>query len=128
MRTRLLLAFVLLVVAAPVALAQEPATPPAEPCTDAVTEQRALDALREALRDPLPPRAGQTVKVKVTPCAPGRLVLRVRRNTKTGTLLAEADRTLRSTATATLRLRTTKAIERYRGKRLRLDLRAIFLP
>jgi hypothetical protein len=129
MPIRLFIALALVLVAAPVALAQDPApTTPAEECTAEVTEQRALEAMRVALEDPMPPRAGRVVKVRVTPCAPGRLVLRVRRGTKDGVLLARADRTLTSTATATMQLRTTKAIERYRGKKLRLDLRAIFLP
>jgi len=87
-----------------------------------------MAAMQQALRDPLPARAGRTIAVKVTPCAPGRLVLRVRHTTKTGVILAQADRTLKSTATATMRLRTTKHVERFRGKKMRLHLKAIFLP
>lgn len=129
MRTRLSIALALVLVAAPAALAQDPAPPaPAEACTAEVTEERAMRAMRDALRKPLPPRAGRTVAVKVTPCAPGRLVLRVRHATKTGVILAQADRTLKSTATATMRLRTTKHVERFRGKKLRLHVRAVFLP
>lgn len=128
MRIRLFIALALVLVAAPAALAQDPPPAPEEACTAEVTEQRALSAMQQALREPLPPRAGKTIAVRVTPCAPGRLVLRVRHATKTGVILAQADRTLNSTATATMRLRTTKHVERYRGKRLRLHLRAIFLP
>ena len=87
-----------------------------------------MAALQQALSRPLPPRAGGVVKVRVTPCAPGRLVLRVARNSRDGILLARGERTLRSTATATIQLRTTKAVERYRGKKLRLDLHAVFTP
>lgn len=128
MRIRLFLALAAVLVAAPVALAQDPPSTPAEACTAEVTEQRALSAMQDALREPLPARAGRTIAVKVTPCAPGRLVLRVRHATKTGVILAQADRTLKSTATATMRLRTTKHVERYRGRKLRLHLRAVFLP
>ena len=131
MRFRLFIVLALVLVAAPVALAQDP-PPPAPPadaeCTAEVTERRAYAAMREALRKPLPPRAGKTILVKVTPCAPGRLVLRVRKDTKTGRVLAQADRTLRSTATATMRLKTTKAVERYRGRKIQLHLRAIHTP
>jgi hypothetical protein len=132
MRIRLFIALALVLVAAPVALAQDPApapTPaPVAQCTPEVTEERALAALQQALEQPLPPRANRVVRVRVTPCAPGRLILRVARNTKDGVLLARAERVLNSTATATLQLRTTKAVERYRGKKLRLDLRAVFTP
>ena len=128
MRIRLFIALALVLVAAPVALAQDPPSTPEEACTAEITEQRAMAAMQRALREPLPPRAGKTIAVKVTPCAPGRLVLRVRHATKTGVILAQADRTLNSTATATMRLRTTKHVERFRGKKLRLHLRAIFLP
>lgn len=128
MPIRLFIALALVLVAAPAALAQDPPPAAEEVCTAEVTEQRALSAMQLALREPLPPRAGKTIAVRVTPCAPGRLVLRVRHATKTGVILAQADRTLNSTATATMRLRTTKHVERYRGKKLRLHLRAIFLP
>ena len=37
-------------------------------------------------------------------------------------MLARAERTLRTRRTATFRLRTTRAIERLEGKRLRLRL------
>jgi len=128
MRIRLLIALALVLVAAPAALAQDTPTPPGEDCTAELTEERAIAAMQQALRRPLPPRAGKTIPVKVTPCAPGRLVLRVRHATSTGVILAQADRTLRSTATVTIRLRTTKHVERYRGKELRMHLRAVFVP
>jgi hypothetical protein len=128
MRTRLFLALALVLVAAPAAPAQDPPRSPEEGCTAQITEQRAMSAMQQALRKPLPPTAGETIAVRVAPCGPGRLVLRVRHATKTGVILAQADRTLTSTATATMRLRTTKHVERYRGKRLRLHLRAIFVP
>jgi hypothetical protein len=132
MRSRLFIALALVLVAAPVARAQDPAPAPApapsEECTAEMTEERAVAALQQALSRPLPPRAGRVVKVRVTPCAPGRLVLRVARNSRDGVLLARGERTLRSTTTATIQLRTTKAVERYRGKKLRLDLHAVFTP
>jgi hypothetical protein len=129
MPTRLLIALTLILVAAPVALAQDP-PPPAEPeaCTADETTRRAMAALREALEDPMPSKAGRVIPVRVTPCGPGRLLLRVHHASTTGPLLATGERTLRSTRTATVRLRTTKEVERRRGKQLRLRLRASFTP
>ena len=132
MRTRLFIAIALVLVAAPVARAQDPAPAPAPAppleCNAELTEERALAALQQAVMRPLPPRAGRVVRVRVTPCSAGRLVLRVARNTRDGVLLARGERVLRSTTTATIELRTTKAVERYRGKKLRLDLHAVFTP
>ena len=69
------------------------------------------------------------MRVRVTPCAPGRLVLRVARNSRDGVLLARGARTLRLDGDGDAPgSRTTKAVERYRGKKLRLDLHAVFTP
>jgi hypothetical protein len=128
MRHPLLLALALVAVTAPMAMAQTP--PPAEPapsdCTVEESTRRANEALRRALRKPLPAHAGETVPVRFSPCSAGRVVLRVHHGSMKGALVATGERTLRTARTATVFLRTTRKVERLRGKRLKLSTRATF--
>lgn len=105
---------------------REAPTATAGACTPQITMERALGALQELVKErELPRVSGKTLRVAVTPCEPGRVRLEIRHGS---TVLAKADRTLRTKRLAHFDLKTTKAVERRAGKRLRLNVRAVVDP